>query len=405
MSEAETLAEKPAFAFGGPAFRANPYPGYKFLRENMPVWHTPDGRFVFSRHEDVTTLLRDPRLGHANDGTEMPPEFANEPALRGLRRSMVLLDPPAHTRIRGLVAKAFSARRVEDLRPRIEQIVDQLIDAVIERGEMDIIADFAHKLPVTVICDMLGIPEEDRAPFLAQAQVLGRIIDPVPISRADLDASNARAAKMGLYWAKLFAYRRENPGDDLTSGLLLARQENDALSDDEITSNIGLLFAAGHETTANLIGNGMLALARNLEQREILAGNFDLISNGVEEMLRYDSPVQLTGRTALHDTKVGDAEIPQGARVMALLGAANHDAAAYEGDPEVLDVVRPSVKPVSFGGGIHFCLGAQLARIEGEIAFRKLFERLPNLRVTDPKNVEWKETVTLRGLKALPATW
>ena len=344
------------------------------------------------------------RFGHANDGT-ITPEIENEAIIRSLSQTMLLLDPPAHTRMRGLVAKAFTAKRMEALRPRIETIVDELIDRAIERGSMDVIADFAHKLPVTVICDMLGIPESDRDPFLRESTVRGRILDPTPLTREELDESNAASASNAEYFGRLFAYRRANPGDDLTSGLLAAREADDSLTDEEIIANIGLLFGAGHETTTNLIGNGVLALHRNPAQLDRLRADASLTPNAVEEVLRYDSPVQLTGRVALTDVEFGSEKIARGEEVIALLGAANHDPAAYEGDPDALDVGRPGVRAISFGGGIHFCLGAQLARIEGEVAFRKLIERLPGLRLVDAYDVEWKPTITLRGLRTLQAVW
>ena len=392
------------FDFADPAFRADPYPAYRFLREAAPLWRSPTGHWIISTHAGCTALLRDGRFGHANDG-RITPEIEHEPILRSLTQTMLLLDPPAHTRMRGLVAKAFTARRMEALRPRIEAIVDELLDAVIGDGGMDVITDFAHKLPVTVICDMLGIPESDRAPFLNESTVRGRILDPTPLTREELDESNAASAASRDYFNGLFAYRRKNPGDDLTSALLAAREADDSLTDEEIVANIGLLFGAGHETTTNLIGNGVLALHRNPAQIDRLRAEPGLMANAVEEVLRYDSPVQLTGRTALMDTEIAGQAIAKGEEVLTLLGAANRDPAAYEGDPETLDVARPGVRAISFGGGIHFCLGAQLARIEGEIAFRKLLGRLPGLRLVDQDNVAWKPTITLRGVSALPAVW
>jgi cytochrome P450 len=392
------------FDFDNPAFRADPYPAYRFLREAAPVWRAPTGHWIVSTHAACTAILRDARFGHDNDGT-ISPEIANEAILRSLTQTMLLLDPPAHTRMRGLVTKAFTARRMEALRPRIEAIVDTLIDAVIDDGGMDVIADLAHKLPVTVICDMLGIPESDRAPFLEESTVRGRILDPTPMTREELDDANANSAVSRDYFNGLFAYRRQNPGDDLTSALLAAREADDSLTDEEIVANIGLLFGAGHETTTNLIGNGVLALHRNPAQLARLQAEPALMANAVEEVLRYDSPVQLTGRTALTDVEFGGVAIAKGEEVLTLLGAANRDPAAYEGDPEALDVGRAGVRAISFGGGIHFCLGAQLARIEGEIAFRRLLERLPGLRLVDAENVAWKPTITLRGLVTLPAVW
>jgi cytochrome P450 len=395
----------PAFDLANPAFRANPYPAYRFLRETAPVWRSPMGHWVLSRHADATAVLRDPRFGHENaDRTSVEAEA--ETVVRSLNQTMLLLDPPQHTRIRGLVSKAFTARRMEGLRARIGDIVDGLIDKVAGQGGMDVVSDFAHLLPVIVICDMLGIPEQDRGPFLADTSIRGRILDPVPLTRDELDTANAASAANAAYFASLFAYRRANPGDDLTTALLAAREADDSLTDEEIIANIGLLFGAGHETTANLIGNGLLALHRNPDQLAKLRAQPELMPNAVEEMLRFDSPVQLTGRTALQDVEIGGQMIARGEEVIALLGAANHDPDAYPGtDPDELDIARPGVRALSFGGGIHFCLGAQLARIEGEVAFAKLLERLPGLRLEDPDNVQWKPTITLRGVTSLPARW
>ena len=392
------------FDFGNPAFRANPYPAYRFLRQMAPVWKMPAGQWIVSTHAGCTAVLRDARFGR-EDGTELTPEMAKEPAIASLSRMMLLRDPPAHTRLRGLVSKAFTARRMEALRPRVTAIVDGLIDAVQDQGGMDIMRDFAKKLPVTVICDMLGIPDTDRAPFMADNEVRGRILDPVPLSRAELDQANEGVLATQAYFRTLFAYRRKNPGDDLTSALLAAREENDALTDDEALANIGLLFVAGHETTTNLIGNGLLALHRNPEQLQKLQADPGLIPNAVEELLRYDSPVQLTGRMALQDADLQGQKIAKGEHVITLLGAANRDPAAYEGDPELLDVGRAGVRAISFGGGIHHCLGAQLARIEGEIALSRLLMRLPGLRLADVEVVDWKPTITLRGPRSLPAFW
>jgi cytochrome P450 len=393
-----------AFDFNNPAFRANPYPAYRFLRSAAPVWRSPDGMWIVSTHAGCASVLRDLRFGH-QDHVAVSPELEGEPAIMNLRRMMLLRDPPAHTRLRGLVSKAFTARRMEALRPRILEIVDGLIDAVIGRGRMDVMADFAKKLPVTVICDMLGIPEADRGPFLEDKAVRGRLLDPVAVTREELDEANRAVLETQAYFEGLFAYRRANPGEDLTTALLLARENDDALTDAEALANISLLFAAGHETTTNLIGNGVLALQRNPDQWERLRAEPGLLANAVEELLRYDSPVQLTGRLPHEDCEVLGQRIAAGEQVIVLLGAANRDPAAFEGDPEALDVARPGVRAISFGGGIHHCLGAQLARIEGEIAFGRLLERLPGLRLVDKEEVAWKPTITLRGPVRLEAVW
>jgi cytochrome P450 len=392
------------FNFDNPAFRADPYPAYRMLRTMAPMMRMPEGFWVISSHAGCSALLRDANFGHGDD-SKIPSEFLEEPAVKSLRRMMLLSDPPAHTRLRGLVAKAFSARRIEALRPRILEIVDGLIDGVIGQGRMEVMADFAKKLPVTVICDMLGIPEGDRAMFYADTEVRGRLLDPVAISRADLDVANRATLESQAYFKSLFAYRRKNPGDDLTTALLAARENDDALSDEEILANISLLFAAGHETTTNLIGNGILALQRNFSEWEKLLAMPSLIPNAVEELLRYDSPVQLTGRRAVKDCEVMGQRVAANEQVIVLLGAANRDPAAHAGDPEMLDVGRMQPRPLSFGGGIHFCLGAPLARMEGEVALGRLLERVPGLRVVDLVGVEWKPTVTLRGPVRLEAVW
>jgi cytochrome P450 len=332
----------------------------------------------------------------------------NLPVFQSLRRSMLVQDPPDHTRMRGLVVRAFTARRVEEMRPRIEALVKELLDTIEPRGHMDVIADLSHKLPVIVICDMLGVPEEDRAQFLGSFRISGRALEPIPLSASELEEANASTLRTRTYFLSLFERREKDPGgDDLISALLAVRDENDGrLSQDELTSNINLLFAAGHETTANLIGNGLLALHRQPDQWEKLTRDPSLAANAVEELLRYDSSVQLTARKAAEDVQIGDEKVTlkRGEGVICLLGAGNRDPARYD-DPERLNITRQNVRPLSFGGGIHHCLGAQLARLEGEIVFRALAERLPGLRLENIDNPQWRPTLTLRRLASLPARW
>jgi len=305
-----------------------------------------------------------------------------------------------------LVVKAFTARRVEDMRPRIQQVVDETLDRVIPRGKMDLIEDFAFRLPVTIICDMLGIPEEHREVFYSGSRDGGRLLDPVQLTPDEIKTANASNAMAQMYFQQLFELRRKQPGDDLTTQLVQAEQDGSKLSNEELTANIILLFGAGHETTVNLIGNGLLALYRNPDQLALLKANPSLIVNAVEEFLRYDSSVQATGRVALEDIEdLGGKRIPKGETVLCLLGSANHDPAVYPDRPDRLDITRPNVRPLSFGGGIHHCLGAQLARIEAEIAISTLLRRLPDLRLDDADNPEWRPTFVLRGLKRLPARW
>jgi cytochrome P450 len=231
------------------------------------------------------------------------------------------------------------------------------------------------------------------------------LLDPVPLTRAEIDEANAGNLAAQMYFQQLFELRRRNPGNDLTSQLVQAEQDGSKLSNDELTANIILLFGAGHETTVNLIGNGLLALHRNPAQLQRLKDNPALITNAVEEFLRYDSSVQSTGRVALEDVEVGGKPIARGAVVLCLLGSANRDPAAYPERPDSLDITRPNVRPLSFGGGIHHCLGAQLARIEAEIAISTLLRRLPDLRLDDLDTPKWRPTFVLRGLQELPASW
>jgi cytochrome P450 len=406
---AQPAPSEPLFNPLSPDYIRNPYPHYERLRTLDPMHVTPFGNFVASRHAEVSLVMRDKRFGKdyiERTKRRYGPKIMEEPVFRSMSHWMLQADPPDHTRLRGLVVKAFTARRVEDMRPRIQEIVDQTIDAVIDRGHMDLIEDFAFRLPVTIICDMLGIPEDHREAFYKSSRDGGRLLDPVPLSPEEIKQGNAGNLMAQMYFQQLFELRRKNPGDDLTTQLVQAEEDGSKLTNEELTANIILLFGAGHETTVNLIGNGLLALHRNPDQLALLKARPDLTVNAIEEFLRYDSSVQLTGRVALEDIEdLGGKKIPKGETVLCLLGSANHDPAVYPDHPERLDITRPNVKPLSFGGGIHHCLGAQLARIEAEVAIATLLRRLPDLRIDDVENPEWRPTFVLRGLKRLPASW
>jgi cytochrome P450 len=405
----QTGSAGPLFNPLAPEFIRDPYPYYEQLRATDPMHLTAFGAYVASRHAEASLVLRDKRFG--KDFVERTkrrygPQIMDEPVFRSMSHWMLQQDPPDHTRLRGLVVKAFTARRVEDMRPRIQQIVDETLDRIAPQGHMDLIEDFAFRLPVTIICDMLGIPEEHREVFYASSRDGGRLLDPVPMTPAEIEQSNASNTAAQMYFQQLFELRRKNPGDDLTTQLVQAEEDGSKLSNEELTANIILLFGAGHETTVNLIGNGLLALHRNPDQLALLKANPALITNAIEEFLRYDSSVQLTGRVALEDIDdLGGKKIPKGESVLCLLGSANRDPAVYPDRPDRLDITRPNVRPLSFGGGIHFCLGAQLARIEAEVAIATLLRRLPELRLDDAENPDWRPTFVLRGLKRLPASW
>src|SRR3954449_10180999 len=406
---AQTAKPEPLFNPLAPDYIRDPYPSYARLRATEPMHITPFGAYVASRHAEVSLVIRDKRFGKdfvERSSRRYGPQIMEEPVFRNMRHWMLQQDPPDHTRLRGLVVKAFTARRVEDMRPRIQQIVDETLDRIIPQGKMELIEDFAFRLPVTIICDMLGIPDEQREAFYTRARVGGRILDPVPMSPEEIKQANAGSVMAEMYFQQLFELRRKNPADDLTTQLVQAEEDGSKLSNEELTANIILLFGAGHETTVNLIGNGLLALHRNPDQLALLKANPSLITNAVEEFLRYDSSVQMTGRVALEDIDdLGGKRIPKGESVLCLLGSANRDPAVYPDRPDRLDITRPNVRPVSFGGGIHFCLGAQLARIEAEIAIATLLRRLPDLTLDDAENPQWRPTFVLRGLKRLPASW
>lgn len=405
----QTATSAPLFNPLAPEFIRDPYPHYARLRTTDPMHLTPLGMYVASRHAEASLVMRDKRFGKdypERTKRRYGPDIMSEPVFRSFSLTMLQQDPPDHTRLRGLVVKAFTARRVEDMRPRIQQIVDETLDRLIPQGKMELIEDFAFRLPVTIICDMLGIPEEHRELFYTGSRNSGRILEPVPLSPEEIKQGNATNAMTEMYFQQLFELRRKNPGDDLTTQLVQAEEDGSKLSNEELTANIVLLFGAGHETTVNLIGNGLLALYRNPDQLALLKANPALITNAIEEFLRYDSSVQMTGRVALEDIDdLGGKKIPRGESVLCLLGSANHDPAVYPDRPDSLDITRPNVRPLSFGGGIHFCLGAQLARLEAEVAIATLLRRLPDLKLDDAENPQWRPTFVLRGLKQLPASW
>jgi len=402
------MAEPSLESIFSPEIIANPYPMYQSLREGSPVLELPDANMlVLTRYEDIQTTLRDRTLGHADDSMMTEAQLAEinaNAAIKGLRQTMLLKNPPDHTRLRSLVVKAFDARRTEAMRERIRTIAHELVDGFIDAGSGDLVSLFTHPLPVIVICDMLGVPEEDRATFVSGSRVNGRLIDPSPMTPEEIEESNRRSAESQAYFESLSDARRADPQDDLITALVQSETEQGTLSKAELNSNISLLFAAGHETTVNLMGNALIALYRNPEQLELLRSDLSRMPQAVEEFLRYDSSVQLTARDALEDTEVCGIKVPRGGSVMAILGAANRDPDVFD-RPDELDISREKVKPMSFGGGIHLCLGAQLARIEADEALKVLFERLPGLKLDDPENPQWKNTITLRGVTALPAHW
>jgi cytochrome P450 len=332
------------------------------------------------------------------------PTALDEPAVVELSHMMLMRDPPDHTRLRGLVTKAFTARRIEALRGQIQDLTDGLLDKVISHRQIDAIRDLAFPLPVLVICELLGIPQADRAHFVTRSGSGGALLNPIPPTRAELDAANAGSLRSAAYFDALFEQRRKDPQDDLITQLVQAEESGDRLSTAELSANVNLLFAAGHETTVNLIGNGILALLRYPDQWAMLCGDPSLIPHAIEEILRYESPVQAVGRTVSEPFEIGGVGVAQNDIVVSLVGAANRDPAVFE-NPDRLDITRKDLKPLSFGGGIHFCLGAQLARIEAAVVFDTLVRRVPSLRLTRPVQPKWRTSFTLRGLTELAVEW
>ena len=388
-----------------PANRANPYPLYKRYRETEPMHFSEMGVWTLTRYDDILAVLRDDRFSvDPRNATEIERFFpASDDTPRPFEQmaGLILLftDPPDHTRMRNLVNKAFTRRVVEELRPHVQDIVNDLLDQVEGKGEMDVISDFAFQLPALVICELMGVPVEDRDKFHGMSADIAPILDPItpPVV---LEKAMYTAGLFIMYFVQLLDERRKNPREDLLSALLSAEEHDQKLSQEEVIALCVLIFIAGHETTQNLIGNGLLGLLRHPDQLELLRSDPLLTRNAIEELLRYDSPVQLTGRSALTDVEVGGRTIKKGQEAVVLLGAGNRDPAVFN-DPDRLDITREKVSVLSFGGGVHFCLGAPLARLEGQIAFRALLERFPKLELATDEP-EFRETLTLRGLKSLP---
>jgi cytochrome P450 len=383
-----------------PAFVADPYPTYHRLRAEDPVHQSPLGFWVLSRYEDVAASLRDPRFAKEAIASFVAARFGRPVE----RMSMLDLDPPDHTRLRSLVSKAFTPRVVEQLRPHIQSIVDDLLRRV-DAHAMDLIEDFAYPLPVIVICEMLGVPVSDRERFKQWGLDVARGLDALMLPVDSPVILRARESRFALtdYFRQLIAERRRDPRADLLSGLIAAEEAGDRLSEEDLLATSILLLLAGHETTVNLIGNGTLALLRHPEQLQRLRDDPGLITTAVEELLRYDGPVQRTARIPSEDVVVCGRTIPAGDMVMPFIGAADRDPAQFP-DPDRLDLSRTPNRHIAFGLGIHFCLGAPLARVEGQIAINTLVQRFPKLALATD-SPQFRQSLTLRGLSTLPVAF
>ncbi|HWC38147.1 MAG TPA: cytochrome P450 [Acidimicrobiales bacterium] len=397
--------EVPAFNPFEPGFFEDPYSRYRTLRERDPVHHSPLGVWMLFRYDHILGLLRDPSLSVEPENatptmrTQMFQEVAGERARRP--RSILSLDPPDHTRLRRLVSKAFTPKRVESLRPRIQQLVDEALDAAAAKPTMDVVADLAYPLPFTVICELLGMPEGEREHIREASHTLAGTLDPV-VAPADIEDALAASDLIRSYVSEVVAWKRAQPADDLLSALVEAEEEGDKLSERELLDQVVLLYIAGHETTVNLIGNGTLALLRHRAAYQELARDPALAVNAVEELLRYDSPVQFSRRITLVDLELGGQRIEAGSFVLTCLGSANHDPDRWGGDADDLSLTRPgAAQHLSFGNGIHHCLGAALARLEAQAALSALSRRFPAAELGDDP-VAWNGRIVLRGLDRLP---
>lgn len=391
-----------------PVNRADPYELYARMRAQSPVLDAGNQLWFTFDYELANTLLRAKNVS----SDERKSAFFRETAIHDERLQrfaeqeplMLFMDPPDHTRLRRLVASAFTPRRVEQLVPRIQELTDQLIDAMPDSGVFDLVPALAHPLPVAVICELLGVPRSDEPIFMEWSNDLARGIDPSALrSEADeLAITNAQEA-LDLYTRDLLDRRRADPGDDLLSSLLEVRDGEDRLTEDELVNLVILLLIAGHETTVNLIGNGAVALMRHPEQLQRWRVDPSLDKSAVDELLRYDSPVQMGMRVLLEPWELGpnynNTMVPAGAQVLTLLGAANRDPAMFD-NPEVLDLSRDNAaRNMSFGGGIHHCLGMALARVEGQIALGSLVRRFGRLELAAEPEV--RARFVLRGFESI----
>ena len=387
-------------ALNGPEFIADPYPTYQRLRETGgPCWvaHSgaTGGMWFVTQYADVAALLKEARVSK-NVSRLLPPDLVTP-----LEKAMLFQDPPDHTRLRNVVGQTFTPARVGDLEPRIAQVVDTLIARALPRGGMDFMADFALPLPVIVIAELLGVPPEDHARFGIWSNHIIRGADTLHATQDDATAYANALASLADYFADLIGKRRMQPCDDILSALVAAQDAQGRLSEEELIGTCILLLVAGHETTVNLLGSGLYTLLRHPEQLARVKQNPDLLPSAIEEMLRYEGPVQrATFRFAREGFMLGDTAIGAGQQVSAVLGAANRDPAQFP-QPDRFDVTRAPNRHLGFGLGIHFCLGAALARSEARISFARLLSSLPHIALVS-ETPQWNPNTLFRGLKTLP---
>ncbi|WP_342049960.1 MULTISPECIES: cytochrome P450 [unclassified Cupriavidus] len=390
-----------------PEFFENPYPLYAQLHNGDALHYLAPNLAMTANFSLIEAMFADRRLGkallagvRARYG-ETGPE---QPVFQALSRMFLFMNPPVHTRLRALATKAFSGRNIDSLRNVSQAASDQLIDALPAEGEFDLMRDLATPLPVAIICRLLDLPVEDGLRLGAATAAVSMALDVAPLGPDTLARANAAAEELEAYFRTVVEARRKAPGTDLVSAFVTAEVDGDRLSDDEVISQILLLFAAGHETTSNMIGNALLALFRHPDQLAKLKADLSLMPQAIAECLRYDASVQAMTRAALEDATIEGVTIPRGTVVFMMIGAANRDPARFA-HPDRLDITRTDAgKQIAFGGGIHYCLGARLAQLEMEVALTTLLRRVPHLTLTDTVHPQWRRQGNIRGLQVLPAT-
>ncbi len=390
-----------------PVFRADPYPTYDALRESEPVLQSPLGLLVLSRHSDCVALLHNPETSTDQRNSLLFQAYAqtlDADPFEGREPSFLFLDPPDHTRLRGLVSHAFTPRRVRDLGPRVQEIVDELIDAGLASGEMEAIEELAYLVPVRVICELLGVPTADHEIFKDWSRKLARGLDPDFMIPEDTRQEMMEAGEaLREYFEGLIAERTTSPGEDMLSALIHAEQEGEKLTHGELLATLGLLLIAGHETTVNLIGNGLLQFTRHPDQYAKLQQDPSLARSAVEETLRFDPPVQITGRIAMTELAFDDHTLAPGFQGICVLGGANRDPAEFGDKAGHFDITRSPNNHVAFGAGIHFCLGAPLARLEAQVTFETFARRVGPFELQEEPG--YRENFVLRGLSKLPVAF
>ncbi len=384
----ERLESGVSYDLTSSAFIEDPYRTYEQLRQKDPVHRMRlIEAWALTRYEDVQDVLADhKRFTNAERNYDYMQY-----------RTFLDLDPPDHTRLRGLVSKAFTPRAVRELGPRIQELVDELLDAAAGRGRIDLISDFAFPLPVIVIAEMLGVPAQDRERFREWSDDIALSVNPL-LNSEQIERVQQATEELFEYFEGIIEQRRQAPQNDMISALLAAEEEGDRLTHEELLSTLMLLLVAGNETTRNLIGNGMLALLKNPAQLQRLREHPELLDSAINELLRYDSPVQMDARNAIDDVEIGGKRIAAGQRILAIVGAANRDPQVFA-NPDELDIGRDEVSHLSFGRGIHYCLGSPLAILEGRIAFSSLLDRYSSLRLASEP--VFKDQIVLRGVEEL----